>query len=443
MDAFIKGTVVLTLAAFISECLEFLINMTLAKELGEYGIGQFMSILPVVALIMIIASIELPIAISKFVAEKEKKYHLTLLKSATKLAVVMMILLLFILLILFSIFPLFSETHPFIRWLILFLIPIISLTSIARGYFMGIQQMGKIAVANLFRRITQLFLLVFIFQLFAFPIEVAIVVALCAFIGGELMVFLYLMSCYVLEIRHLKSLSNHIKMPPKEIFHQLMAISLPTTGMRIFHALSNTFEPFLIKYSLVFAGVSLNTATEHFGMIAGAAMPIGFFPAFIAHSFMTILIPTVANFYANKNQDKLVQLLKRVILFTVFYGTPVCFSFYFFAEPLTKLFVPSPEASYYLQLLWPYFLLHYFAIPLQAFLIGTGLVKDAFIHYIWSTVTSFFIMFLLGSNENFLMSGIIIGMNMGALLLTLLHYLSICKKIGVSLTLRKQEKMII
>jgi stage V sporulation protein B len=49
-------------------------------------------------------------------------------------------------------------------------------------------------------------------------------------------------------------------------------------------------------------------------------------------------------------------------------------------------------------------------------------------------------MFILGSLPSFQMGGIIIGMNTGAVLLMLLHYLSICKKIGVTIFIKNSIK---
>ena len=78
---------------------------------------------------------------------------------------------------------------------------------------------------------------------------------------------------------------------------------------------------------------------------------------------------------------------------------------------------------------------------MQAFLIGLGLMKEAFYHFVWSTVVSFAVMYLLGSMHSFQMDGIIIGMNAGAVVLFLMHYLTICKKIGVSIFLSPQKEI--
>lgn len=439
MSVFLRGTLLLAATAFITECIEFLINLTLTKELGEYGIGQYMSVLPVVGLVMIVASFELPISISKFIAEKDEKYHFTMLKYAFKLSAIFITVLLAVASLIFTVFPIFSDIHPLVRWIILLLVPIISISSIARGYFMGVQKMGQIAVANLLRRCTQLFILVFIFQMFNFQLEVSIIVAICSLIGGELLIFIYLISAYVLQLRYLKK-RPHVNLPRNQLTKSLMSVSLPTTTMRIFHSVTHAIEPFLIKYTLVIGGLSISEATENFGIITGVAMTIGFFPAFIAHSLTVALIPNVSQANANRDRNKLLQLLRQVILLTSLYGIPVTFIFYYFAEPLTGIFIKSTVAPYFFQLLLPFFLLHYYAIPLQAFLIGMNMVRDAFIHNIIVTIASFIMMFVMGSNGKYLMDGIIVGMNFGAVLLMLLHYLTICKKIGISpLSLRKEE----
>jgi O-antigen/teichoic acid export membrane protein len=263
---------------------------------------------------------------------------------------------------------------------------------------------------------------------------------MCTLIGSELVVFLYLVNMFFLQFRQLKR-NPYEKMGVKEVRTSLMAVSIPTTGLRIFHAITNAVQPFLIKAALVQSGLSEVGATEEFGLLAGVAMTIGFFPAFIAHSFLIVLIPTVSKAYSEGDFPKLQKLLQTVMLLTFFYGTIAVIVFYIFAEPLTDLFFHSISAAWYLQMLWPYFLFHFFVIPMQAYLIGLGLVKDAFIHSVWSTTFSFILIYVLGSLHQFQMGGIIIGMNGGIVLLTLMHYLTICKKIGVTFILKDYAKI--
>ncbi|MEH7384472.1 polysaccharide biosynthesis protein [Bacillus sp. JJ1521] len=431
MKTFFKGTLLLVIAAFIGECVEFFINLVLAKELGGHGMGLYMTILPSIFLVVILASLELPVSISKFIAEKEDRYHRSMLKHATVLTTVFSAIIISLAFVILPVIPLFDQYHPFVKWLVIIFIPIVSYLSIARGYFMGIQSMGKIAFANFLRKAVQLILLVFIYQLLEFKIQTSILIALCTIVASDLIVFGYLGLEYLIHYRRLGQRPGS-SLSGKVVRRNLLAVSLPTTGMRIFHAISHAVQPFLIKAALLKAGMTTALATEHFGLMTGVALTIGFFPAFIAHSLLIVLIPTVSEAYAKRDLSLLQNLLQQVMRMTFLYGIPACVIFYYFAEPLTQIFFESQAATVYLQMLWPYFLFHFFLIPMQAYLIGLGLVKDAFIHNVWSTVVSFAIMFALGSLQTLQMEGIIIGMNMGAVLLALMHYVTICRKIGVS-----------
>jgi stage V sporulation protein B len=312
MNIFFRGVLLLAAAALVGESLELIINMILARQLGELGLGHYMSIFPTVILIIIIASLELPISISKFVAEKEEKQHYSMLKHATKLTLLLTAAMIIIAIFVLPFIPVFNSYHPLVRWLMVLLIPLISLTSIARGFFMGKQQMGKLAFSNLFRKLAQLILLVGIYQLFSFDRETAILVALATFVGSELVVFVYLFTAYLLQYRKMKTHSNEF-LSAGEVTKSLMAVTIPTTGLRLFHAVTNAVQPFLIKYSLSLTGISDVAATEQFGLLAGVAISIGFFPAFIAHSLLVVLIPTVSEATAKKDVDKLKMLLMKVM----------------------------------------------------------------------------------------------------------------------------------
>jgi stage V sporulation protein B len=440
MKIFIRATLILAITAFLGECIEFVINMVLAKELGEKGLGLYMSILPTVFLVVVLASLELPIAISKLVAEREEKFHRSILSQVTRFAILFTTFSLVLAIVVLPFIPVFEHYHPFVKWLVVLLIPIVSISSIARGFFMGTHAMGKIAVSNFLRRALQILILVFVFQLFDFTTDTAIVLALCAIVASEIGVFGYLIIEYIIKLRYLngKPGSYLNKIVVRE---SLLSVSIPTTGLRIFHALTHAIQPFLIKAALLHSGFTEDMATVHFGLLAGVAMTIGFFPAFIAHSLLIVLIPTVSKAHSQRDFFLLRTLLRKVMQLTFLYGVPSVVIFYFFSEPLTQLFFDSDEATFYLQMLWPYFLFHFFVIPMQAILIGLGLVKDAFYHQVWVSFITFTLMYILGSMPSLQMDGIIIGMNTGAVLLMFLHYVSICKKVGVTLLIRNSIKL--
>jgi stage V sporulation protein B len=435
MAIFYKGILFLALSAFLGEGVEFLVNLILAKELGKHGLGLYMSILPSIYLLVLLSSFELPVSISKFVAEREDRFHRNILYHAITITIIFTSILLVFAMVLIPFISVFDGYHPYTRWFIILLVPVISFTSVARGYFMGTHKMGKIAIANFIRKSVQLVLLYLLFRFFKFDSEASVLIAIASFIGSEIAVFLYLCYMLIIQFQQLKRMpfSN---LNRKAVRKNLMAVSVPTTGLRLFSALTGAIQPFLIKAALVRSGLSETIATEHFGMLMGVAASIGFFPAFIAHSLMTVLIPAVSKTYSNRDYSTLQKMLSQVMMLTFLYGVPAVFVFYVFAPQLTSIFFESSTAASYLQMLWPFFLFHFFVMPMQAFLIGLGLIKETFIHGIWSTIVSFAIIIVLSSRPEWRMDGVIIAMNTGAVLLALMHYLSICKSIGVSIFMR-------
>ena len=440
MSVFLRGTLILIATAFIGECLEFVINMILARELGEAGLGTYMSILPTVFLIVILSSMELPISLSKFFAERDERHHRGMLQYAFRFALITIIVLLLILTFILSSTPLFQGYHPGIPWLILLVVPIVAFTSITRGYFMGIQQMGKIAVANFLRKGIQLLLLISIYHFLSFGIDTSIFIALCTLIASEAFVFAYLLHAYFIEIKG-KRKNKHLNLSKVEMRNSVLSVSVPTTVLRIFHAFTHAVQPFLIKWTLIQSGMNGLEANEHFGMVAGVALTIGFFPAFIAFSMLIVLIPTVSEKVSSNDVAGIVTHLKQVMWMTVGYGIPAVFIYYYAGDYITETFFHSSYSAYYLKLLWPYFLFHFLVLPLQAFLIGLGLVKDALLHTIWSSVFSFSLIYLLGSGLQLGMEGVIMGMNAGAVLITLLHYFTICRELETTLWLKPMIKM--
>lgn len=431
MSIYYRGILFLVVTAFLGEGIEILVNMILARQLGSHGLGLYMSILPTILLIILISSFELPVSISKFIAEREERYHRNIMYHAITITIIFTSLLFVVGTVLLPFIPIFNSYHPYVRWLVIILIPVISFTSVARGYFMGRQQMGKIAISNFLRKIFQLAGLFVLFRFFEFNPESSLLIAIATLIGSEIVVFLYLVFMFIIQFKELRR-QPFSNLNRKIVRKNLMAVSIPTTGMRLFTAFTNAVQPFIIKAALVHSGITAVQATEQFGMLMGVAISIGFFPGFIAHSLMIVLIPAVSKTHSERDFSSLQKMLQQVIILTLGYGIVAVAIFFFFAPELASLFFKSGTSAIYLQLLWPFFLFHYFVIPLQAFMIGLDLIKEAFIHIIWSTVISFSLILVLGSMSEWRMDGVIIGMNTGSVLLALMHYFTVCKKIGVS-----------
>ena len=129
MAIFYRGVFYLAISAFFGESIEFLVNMILARELGKHGLGLYMSILPSIFLIILLSSFELHVSISKLIAEKDSKYHRNILHHAIVIAIIFTSILLLLATSILPFIPVFNSYHPYTRWFVLILIPVITFTS--------------------------------------------------------------------------------------------------------------------------------------------------------------------------------------------------------------------------------------------------------------------------------------------------------------------------
>src|SRR5690625_5545080 len=70
-QAFIRGTLMLTLAGMITRLLGFINRIVVARLIGEEGVGLYMLALPTLFLVITLTQIGLPVAIAKRVAEAD------------------------------------------------------------------------------------------------------------------------------------------------------------------------------------------------------------------------------------------------------------------------------------------------------------------------------------------------------------------------------------
>ncbi|MGC4377717.1 polysaccharide biosynthesis protein [Fictibacillus sp. Mic-4] len=439
---FIKGAIILSLSAFITELLEFVINVCLARALGKEGFGLFMMILPVLGLIMTVAMFELPIAISKLVAEYEEKGQLAGIKRTLKVSLLLSSVISLVLIVLCLIGAYFVNKLSIINFdsfypvvAILLIIPLLSFSSIFRGYFGGKQRMNPIAIAHILRKLAQLLFIVFVLQYISNAgLEITVTGAILSIAFNELIGLIVLCMKFISAKER-----NFIKemMPTKEkiaIIKKIFRISLPTTGSRLVNVLTWAIQPFLITQALQLSGYTSKVATEQFGLLTGVALTIGMFPGFIAHSLATSLIPSISEAYS-KNDAFLVQdRIMKAIFVTFIYGIPCTVIMYLLASPLTSLFFHNDNAANYLKLLTPYFFCHYLVVPLQAVLIGLGKAKATMYQNLWTNIASFIMIILLATRPDYGMYGVIIALNFEVLLLTLLHFFSIRSLVTLSLT---------
>ncbi|WP_284640610.1 stage V sporulation protein B [Paenibacillus silviterrae] len=449
-QTFVKGTILLTLSAFITRILGFVNSIVLARFLGPEGIGLLMMAHPLVPMLVTLTSLGLPVAISKLVAEAEVR------KDRAKIRKIMTVSLsitgtMSIVLTLLAVLGadhlagwLLTDSRAYYAMLAtLPIAPLVAVSAVLKGYFRGKQNMKPLALSDVIEQIIRVTLIAALVQmLLPYGVEYAAAGAMISSVIGEGAGLLYLIVSIRLHQHQTRSRTaiareqadGEVRGTAKE----LLQIGLPTTGEGFIHSIYRAIQPMLITKSMAIAGISTVVATKQYGLLVGYAFPLLMFPSFIMHSLATALVPAISEANALRQRALIHDRIDQAIRIAVMIGAPCSLILYVWAVPLTTMVYHVPEAGPLLQLLAPVFLLQYIEPPLHAVLLGMGQVKAVMRNFILTTVLKAAAIFYLGSQLGIV--GVVWGINIGLILITFLNMLSISRCIGFSLDLRSLVK---
>ncbi|MBT2702269.1 stage V sporulation protein B [Chryseobacterium sp. ISL-80] len=450
MSKFLKGTFILLIAGLVTRVLGFINRIVIARFIGEEGVGLYMMAFPTMVLVVTITQLGLPVAISKNVAEAEAKGDFRKIKKilVVSLATTISLSVLFTpALILLA--PYLSETlftDPRTQWPLLAIapiVPIVAISSVLRGYFQGRQNMRPSAISQVIEQLVRITLIAVLTKTFMpYGIEYAAAGAMIASVIGELISLVYLMTTFKLrkKFRLRKNFFQFVH-SGKSTFNDLMRIALPTTGSRMIGSVSWFFEPIVVAHSLAIAGVAAVAATKQYGALTGFAMPLLLLPSFITYSLSTSLVPAISEANSKKNMKVIEHLLQQSLRFSLLTGGLAIVVLYVLAEPLMTLMYGTSNGSHFIKLMAPFFLFYYFQGPLQAALQALDLARAAMINSLIGNLAKTAVIFLLASQPSFGINGVALGMVMGIVLITLLHFATMLKAVSFTFYVKDYLKL--
>ncbi|MFD2446187.1 stage V sporulation protein B [Bacillus sp. CGMCC 1.16607] len=449
MSKFLKGTIILLIAGFVTRILGFINRIVMARVIGEEGVGLFMMAFPTLILVVTITQLGLPVAISKNIAEAEAKGDHRKIKKilVVSLATTGFLSLLFTPTLILAA-PFLAETlftdpriyYPLVT--IAPMVPIIAISSVLRGYFQGRQNMKPAAFSQILEQVVRILLIAFMTKAFLpYGIEYAAAAAMLSSVVGELASLIYLITAFKLKKRFpLRKNFFKFVQSGKGTFKELMNIALPTTGSRMIGSVAWFFEPIVVAHSLAIAGVATTIATKQYGALTGYALPLLMLPSFVTYSLATSLVPAISEANSNKNGKLIEYRLQQALKFALITGGLSVVILYVLADPLMELMYGSTNGSSFIRLMAPFILFYYFQGPLQATLQAINLARAAMINSLIGNIIKTAIIFLLATQPSFGIKGAALGIMVGFVLVTLLHFATILKRISYTFYVRDYVK---
>ena len=358
-EKFIKSTIILIIGGLLTKILGMVIRIVTTRVIGLEGIGLYMLVMPTYSLFITIATLSLPIAISKLVSENTRNNKNVIL-GIIPIALLFNIIVITIL-ILSSKF--ISNTllqnsklyYPILAMSVT--LPFITLSSIIRGYFFGRQKMIPHVTSNLFEQIVRLAMTIIITPyLLKFGIISAVTGLILFNVVSELLSIFIL---FFFMPKNVKITKNDLK-PDYDNVKDLFSISFPTTTGRIISSIGGFLEPIVITFVLLAIGYNNDYITMEYGIISGYVFPMVMLPQFLSGAVSSALLPTISSYNALNMKKAIKRKLYQAISFSLLIGIFFTIIFMIFPELSLKIMFNETEGAKYLFFAAPIFLLTYF-----------------------------------------------------------------------------------
>ena len=373
-NKFLASTLVLILGGFVTKFLGFVIRIVYTRIILEEGVSLYSLITPTYSLLITIATLSLPLAISKLVAE-ERKRSIKIICSSVAIICVLNIVLMGIMFFSskFIAFTLLKNDQAYILLLACTLtLPFISLSSIVKGYFFGKQRMVPYAVSNALEQVVRLILIVLFLPYF---MKKGVVFGVCAFLLlniiseiSSVLVFGFFMPKRFLITR------KDIK-PDTQTVKEVLSVSLPTVSSRFIGNIGFFFEPILLTHILLYVGYSNDYILMEYGAYNAYSIALLTMPSFFVGAISNALMPEISKFHKQGKHELVKRRFKQGILFSFLLGFIFTALIFWFREPLLLILYHTSSGAEYIKVLAPFFVLFYLEAPIISTLQGLGEAK--------------------------------------------------------------------
>lgn len=440
-SSILKGTIILTLAGFITRVIGFLYKIFLSKAMGAEWLGIYQLVFPVYGIAFTIYATGIQTSISKLVAtEMGKKNHKNVgkilrlgLLISFSLAIILSLLLYRFSDIVARSFLLEPRSASSLRILAI-VFPFCAITSSINGYYYGLKKAGVPASTQLLEQIIRVIVVYIAARTmgngdFAVTCETAVL----GLVIGEIVSSLYNIfsllltkppKCmpYPMSYPHAKPLRRKI------ILKNILALSIPLSSNRLLINILHSIESALIPTMLKRFGLSSSEALTSYGTLVGMAVPFIMFPTAVINSLAVLLLPTVSEAQATDNRHMLGKTTSVSIKYSLIIGIVSLAIFLLFGKSLGIYIFHSEEAGNYLLTLAWLCPLIYLTTTLGSIINGLGKTHITFINSIMGACVKLLLVIVLIPRNG--IAGYLIALLVGQLIIAVMDSIHIIRNIN-------------
>ncbi|MGE6488315.1 putative polysaccharide biosynthesis protein [Paenisporosarcina sp. NPDC076898] len=430
MSTFLRGTMVLMGAVFLSKLFGFVFRIQFVRIAGEEAVGIYSAAYPAFIFFLSLIQLGLPIAVAKITAELYAgKKHAEIQALMRKVWKLTWLSIIFFGPPLYFTIPFVAtnllENEAIAQTLIIGLItiPISAYAGILKGYFQGLAKVEETAWSSLIEQFFRIGLVTWLLPYVvnqSSPAATAAAAMTMALIA-EIVAFLYLWWKYK-RVKTIKEKEVDYPISP------ILQVALPSAGSRLFGSFTWFLEPIVFIKALSVAGIGAVAATNLYGLISAVFIPLLLFPAFIPYALSIVLVPAVSDARARSNKGMLQERVSLAMRVSAITGCFAATIFYLHGEHIVRVLFHVTEGKGYMALLAPVFFFYYIQSPLHAILQAMHEAKAAMMNSIYGGLGKLFVMFVLASQPGVEEKGAILAIGFGVCLTSFLHMATLRQK---------------
>ena len=373
-NKFLQATFILMIGGLVTKLLGFAIRIIYTRMVGSDAINLYSLVMPTYSLLLTIATLSLPVVISKLISEHKTK-SLKILSSATIITLSLNLVVIFI--IYFSkdfiaSFLLHDKRASSLLMAMALTFPFVSISSILKGYFYGKQKMAPHTISNIIEQIVRIVLIFLVIPTLVnkgivYSVMGLILISIASEVASILTFLVFLPKKFKITKEDLK--------PDLKTTKEILSISIPTVSGRLIGNIGFFFEPIILTNILLFAGYSMDFILNEYGAYNAYTISLLSMPSFFIAAISSSLLPEISRFFYHKNYVMVKRRLKQAIILSFLVGAVFSGFIYLFREPLLLTLYNTTKGCEYIEILAPFFVLFYLEGPLQSVLQAIGKAK--------------------------------------------------------------------